>query len=169
MNPVKRKSLLALSGVAVSASLPKQWTKPIVNCIVIPAHAATSAAVCSGFVTEAVNGIITVQVTDTQAIGPLAANRIANDFSVVIDEIVSPAGLNVQNVDQRTVFSGFIDIGVNEIRGELTVLQICDGQFVCEQITTYTVALSSAILANGVGQYDGQLSGTLRCCQDFVV
>ncbi|MBL4671618.1 MAG: hypothetical protein JKX81_05120 [Arenicella sp.] len=169
MNPAKRKSLLALSGVAVSASLAQQWTKPIVNCIVIPAHAATSAAVCSSFAIEAVNGLITIQVTDTQAIGPLAANRVANDFSVLVDEVVSPAGLNVQNIDQQTVFSGLIDTGANEIRGELTVLQSCDGQLVCEQIASYTVALSTAVLANGVGQYDGQLSGTLRCCQDFIV
>jgi len=168
MNSNKRKTLLAMMGVGTVICLPNEWLKPAVNCIVLPAHAATSTGQCSAFTTEPVTGSITVEVSDTQAIGPVAAERIGDSFSVTVNEVVNPIGLNVDSVDQRTVFSGTIDTVLNEVRGELRVLQTCDGQLVCEQITTYTSSLSGAVMANGVGQYVGQLSGTLRCCQDFL-
>ncbi len=167
MNSDKRKSLLTLAGVGVIASVDSQWVKPVVNCIVLPAHAATSSGVCSGFVTESVSGVITVEVSDTQVIGPVAASRNINAFAVTVNQVVNPVGLSVSEVDQRTVFSGSIDASTNQISGELSVLQTCDGQFVCEQLTTFVVDLIGAPMANAVGQYQGQLSGTLRCCQDF--
>lgn len=168
MNSEKRKSLLLLAGTGAAVSLDSQWVKPVVNCIVLPAHAATSTGVCSSFLTETVSGVITIEVSDTQVIGPLVANRNGNAFSLTVDQVVNPIGLSINEVDQRTVFSGSIDASTNQVNGELSVLQTCDGQLVCEQLTTFSVTLIGAPAANAIGQYQGQLSGTLRCCQDFI-
>ncbi len=168
MNSDKRKSLLVLSGIGAAASIDSQWIKPVVNCIVLPAHAATSTGVCSSFVTESVSGVITIEVSDTQVTGPVAASRNGNTFTVTVDQVVNPIGLSVDEVDQRTVFSGSINTSTNQVSGELSVLQTCDGQLVCEQLSTFLVDLVGTPTANALGQYQGQLSGTLRCCQDFL-
>lgn len=44
------KTILAGGGaVATSLSLPKQWTRPIVEAVIVPAHAAASPMMTTGF------------------------------------------------------------------------------------------------------------------------
>ena len=59
MNKQRRQLLLALSatGIFVSGVAPKQWTTPIINSVMLPAHAQTS--VC---------------MTDATVGGPLIGN-----------------------------------------------------------------------------------------------
>lgn len=168
MNIDKRNSMVALLGLGSVAMLPKNWATPVVNCIVLPAHAATSTGLCSGFRVEPVTGVLTIEVTDTQVRGPVVAPRNVNDFAVTVNEVVDPIGLSVTNVDQRTIFTGSIDLATNTISGDLNVLQTCDGQLVCEQIATFSTSLTSPVMANAEGQYDGTLTGELTCCEDFI-
>jgi hypothetical protein len=39
----KVMKLLVIGGVATAVMLPSKWTKPLVNSVVVPAHAASSA------------------------------------------------------------------------------------------------------------------------------
>lgn len=39
----KVMKLLVIGGVATAVMLPGKWTKPLVNSVVVPAHAASSA------------------------------------------------------------------------------------------------------------------------------
>jgi hypothetical protein len=56
----RRKLILALgaTGMVIGGFAPKQWTRPIVNAVVLPAHAQTS----------------TTCVTDSTVGGPLIGN-----------------------------------------------------------------------------------------------
>jgi hypothetical protein len=35
--------VVLIGGVATTVALPSKWTKPIINAVVVPAHAAASA------------------------------------------------------------------------------------------------------------------------------
>lgn len=60
MNSTRRKIFLSV-GVTVPtlAVIPKQWSKPVIDSVLLPAHAQTSAAMC---------------VTDSSIGGPLLGN-----------------------------------------------------------------------------------------------
>ena len=79
------KSLLATSGVvAGSQALSSQWSKPLIEAVVLPAHAQTSGT--SGTFTS---GIIN---------NPIASNRNWFRNSNLLDTLISPAHANHDDV-----------------------------------------------------------------------
>ena len=58
VNNVNRREVvksvtLVVGGVVTALALPAKWTKPIVESIIVPAHAATSAATTAATTTTA--------------------------------------------------------------------------------------------------------------------
>lgn len=167
MNSEKRKLLLGLSGASAVALLPERWVTPLIKHMVLPAHASTSATVCSGFTTDSVSLPTELNVNDSDVAGPIVVSRTGNTFADSQIEMISLPSINQDNVEQTTSFSGTIDLVLNQVRGDIIIIQRCEGQLICEQITSYTVDLVGSAMPNGVGRYEGLLTGTLRCCQDF--
>jgi len=156
----------AIKGIAVATiiftTLPKQWTKPLLNTVVLPAHAQTS---CSGFTTTSVNESLTLVVTDTTVSGPIVATRTANTFNQT--DTTNLESCRDNNTLSVTVeFSGTIDSVANSISGDINILQFCGADFVCEQISSYTVMQNPSSSSDN-GDYTGTVVGTLRCCDDF--
>lgn len=156
----------ALKGAIVAtgtlAVLPKQWSRPIVNTVLLPAHAQTS---CSGFTTTTVNESLTLTVTDSSVSGPIIATRSGNTFNQTESTDVGGCR-NGNTLNTRVDFSGTINSTNNSISGDINILQTCGGEFVCEQLSSFSVIQTPANLGSN-GSYEGTVSGTLRCCDDF--
>jgi len=155
-----------LKGMAVATmtfiSLPEQWSKPLINSVMLPVHAQTS---CSGFTTTEINESLTLTVANTTVSGPIVATRTANTFSQTDTSSVGDCrDGNTLNV--RVEFSGTIDSADNSISGNINILQTCGGEFVCEQISSFLV-MQTPVSASDNGIYTGTVNGTLRCCDDF--
>ena len=161
------KSLLAAGTVV--ACLPNRWHTPLINSIVLPAHAQTSfSADCSGVDVEPLDQPISLTVTDTEILGPIAVSRTGDSFS---SEQTSSLGLCSNNVDsltQVTILSGVIQGDQNLINGTFIVRQYCGDVLACEQLTEYTVRQTPADSGSDLGVYEGRAVGTLRCCTDFL-
>ena len=159
----RRDALKSVAATTIALStLPKNWTKPLLGAVVIPAHAQTS---CSGFTTTQVNESLTLTVTDTMISGPIDAIRTANNFSQIETTDVGGCRDN-ETLSARVEFSGTIDSANNSISGEINILQNCGADFVCEQISTFT-ATQNMPSSSDNGDYTGTVIGTLRCCDDF--
>ena len=40
--PARRKMLAAVAGIGLVSAMPREWSKPLVNTVLVPAHATTS-------------------------------------------------------------------------------------------------------------------------------
>jgi len=165
------RRLLLKSGIALSLTgyaLPKEWTQPFVKAVVIPVHAQTSggpATQCNlGFITEPVSEPIVITISGVEVRGPIVGNLTANVFDVTQTSSLGLCSNNVDELTETIEFSGTLDSTQNTIAGDLVIRQFCAGVLACEQITAYTVT-QSVISAQNDGEYQGTLSGTLRCCQ----
>jgi len=161
-----RRSVLKFTGLSASGLLlaPKDWTKPIVNSVMLPAHAQTSAN-CSSFTTTQVSESISLSVTATQVSGQITASRTGNTFSGTESSVLgSCQGSQQLNLEVR--LTGVINAVNNSLEGELVIIQRCGLDLVSEQTTTFTAQQSPA--SNSIeGTYTGTLIGNLRSCDDF--
>ena len=176
MSNSRRKLLqnsLALS--LVGSFLPTNWTKPVINTVILPVHAMTSdetpdetpdEGCSSGFIEEPVSEAILITITGSEVSGPIVATLGNSTFAG--SETLS-LGMCANNVDELTEtieFSGSLDSSTNTITGDIVIRQFCSGALACEQITSYTVT-QTVISDEDDGEYQGMLIGTLTCCQDF--
>lgn len=160
----RRDVLKPIVGTGLALGImPEAWRKPLINTVITPAHAQTS---CSGFSESTVNESITITVTATEVQGPIVVTRSGNQFdgsdASRIDEC---RGGNDLDVDIQ--FSGMIDVAANQISGDLSIVQTCGGQLVCEQISQFTATQTPIDAGSELGDYQGTVTGTLRCCDDF--
>ncbi|GHA17896.1 hypothetical protein GCM10008090_29520 [Arenicella chitinivorans] len=143
--------------------MPETWRTPLINAVITPAHAQTS---CSGFSESTVNESITITVTANEVQGPIVVTRSGNRFdgsdASRIDEC---QGGNDLDVDIQ--FSGTIDVAANQISGDLIIVQSCGGQLVCEQVSQFIATQTPIDAGSELGDYQGAVTGTLRCCDDF--
>lgn len=165
---MKRRNILGslfIVGGANSIELAK-WSKPIVNAVILPAHAQTSNGLsCSEITEEQISESISIEITSTQAIGPISVEIIGSSFS---GEQMSDSGMCASGtgvLSQTVVFSGTINEVNSQISGVFDVFQFCDGELVCEQRTTFLVTQSPINPSSNLGTYIGNIDGTLRCCQ----
>ena len=162
----RREAFKSLATIAVTTSvLPNQWLKPVINSIILPAHAQTS---CSGFTTSDVNESLTLVVTDTTVSGPIMANRSLNTFNEVGERVIDSCR-DTQTLNVRVEFSGEINSTDSSITGTINILQTCGSEFVCEQISSFTATQTPVNSASDNGDYTGTVIGTLVCCDDFNV
>ena len=164
-----RRNLLfsTLSGTAVIAALPKQWSRPVVETVILPAHAETSF-MCSGFDVEPVDQPIDITVTATQINGPIIADLDASGSFDTTQTIASGSCSDDSEFSQQTMFSGIIDSSANQISGDLIIRQFCGPNLFCEQISVYTATQISPDPNSDLGDYQGRITGTQTCCQDFL-
>lgn len=152
---------VGVTGVA-AAALPSRWTTPVINSIVLPAHAQTSTA-CGVFIDEPVNDMIGMVVTATEVQGPITVPLAAGAFSGSESSILG----NCANGDpqrQEVSFTGTIDSANNQIAGTLDIDIFCGTLLVCQQRTTYNAMQTPIVTADDLGAYQGALTGTLSCC-----
>jgi hypothetical protein len=169
MKSNKRQALAILGSLAASSLLTRSWYQPIINSVVLPAHAQTSfASECSGVEVEPVDQPISITVTDTEIRGPIVVVRNGLDFVGEQTSIVGQCGPNNDDLIQTVTLSGTIDSALNSISGEFDVRQVCAGELACEQITTYVANQQPAINGDDLGEYQGRVVGTLECCVDFL-
>lgn len=155
----RRKALqYGLLGGTIAAVLPAKWATPIVNAVVLPAHAQTSACTV-----ETISESISIQVSSTQIEGPITVSRNGNSFNGTESSDVGACGNN-QRLTVRVEFSGTIDSSNNEITGELNIRQSCGTELVSEQISSYRASQSPAQNNNDEGNYTGTVTGTLETC-----
>lgn len=169
----RRKLARILSGSLVSAPflLPTKWQKSVIDVVLLPAHAQLSPPIgqCqSGTRTETILEPIVLQVTATEVAGPITVARNANSFSGS-QETNLGACVNGSAKRQVTSMSGSIDINANTINGELIIELFCGDVSVCiEEANIIAPQLTST---GGVeaeeGSYEGNLTGTITCCQDL--
>ncbi len=161
----RRDAIQGLLGIGVAATaLPKEWVKPVVNQIVLPAHAMTS---CSGFTTEPINESITITVTSAEIQGPIVVARNGGSTFSGSDTTTIDSCRDGQNLTVEVNFSGELDSANNQITGDLTIIQRCGPDLVCEQISTYSATQAPVDSGSDLGDYEGTVIGTLRCCDDF--
>lgn len=183
----RRKTLVALAGAGVIWSIPSGWHKPLVNSIILPAHAQTSPPddeppvdeppvdeppvdeACSGFETEPVSESITVTVTDTEIRGPIIITRV-DPMAFDGFEAAETGSMcsETDNFSEEITFNGTIDPTNSQITGEFILRQFCGEALVCEQITDYVVDQTPPAAGDDLGVYNGTATGTLRCCIDFL-
>ena len=169
MKTNKRQALAILGSVGVASLLSRGWHQPLINSVVLPAHAQTSfGSECSGVEVESVDQAISITVTDTEVRGPIVVIRNGLDFIGEQTSIVGQCGPNKDDLIQTVTFSGTIDSVQNSISGEFNVRQVCAGELACEQLTTYVVNQVPAVTNNDLGEYQGRVIGTLECCVDFL-
>ena len=165
----RRKALLtvALGGSAI-ATAPQKWTTPIINSVVLPAHAQTST--CSGTETEPVNEPILITVTATEINGPVVVSwdGITTTFAGEETTALSSTCIDGSVSEQVVTFNGTIDSANNQITGELNTIQYCGDVVVCEQITTYVANQDPAVAGDDLGVYTGTAVGTISCCLDYL-
>lgn len=131
---------VGISSLAASASIPSTWHKPIVNTILIPAHAQTSHVRCEGvfcdinFVSTVISGSAevfsdyTINLSGNSASGAWSGSGlVAEDgtFSfdltfqlsgpLPISGIVEPDCSRISGVFSSEGFSGSVTDGINSI------------------------------------------------------
>jgi hypothetical protein len=163
----RRKALQYALGSAgaIVVGLPARWSKPALSAVILPAHAQTS---CSGFTTTVVNESLNITVTATEIQGPIVVTRTnPTTFSGGVVSALNECRPG-ENFSLNVEFSGVIDSAANQISGDLIILQTCGTDFVCEQISTFVVIQSPVNSGVDEGSYSGTVTGTLRCCDDFM-
>lgn len=164
------KQLALTSGVLLA--LPMQWKRPVVNQIMLPAHAQTSTPPgdqdCSAYQTEPVSEPISITLTDTEARGPIVVPRVGASSFDGDDSSVIDSCRNNQDLSQEVEFSGAIDVATKQLTGDLVIRQFCGSLLVCEQIATFAADQDDSSAPNELGDYSGTLTGTIRCCVDFL-
>ena len=176
MNKSKRQTLISILALgSVHTALPGKWVNPLVKVIVLPAHAMTSTETgdpgssnCSGFDTQAVDEPISITVTEAEIRGPIVVPLEGNSFSGEQSSSAGLCGPDNEELTQVVTFNGVIDSIANQITGEFNVIQFCGDALACEQITSFTASQNPVVSDSDLGEYQGQVIGTLRCCNDFI-
>lgn len=154
----------ALLGSITAIAMPQQWSKPIIDAVILPAHAQTSSS-CSGFTESAVNEPLDMSVTATQVSGPITVARNGNTFAGTDTAIVGTCqGGNDQTI--QVSLSGTIDSANNSMSGDITIILSCGNDLISDQVSTFILNQSPSS-ASDEGDYSGTLTGTLRRCNDF--
>ncbi len=117
------KTIAASSGaIIVGKSLPDTWTKPVINSVLLPAHAQTSGGGGGGGGTTCgPNGLINTFAC-TNFLPPNSSNFILLEFTISaqgnIDLIITDYPLNTIDTASATVSStgGFFDVN-SDIQG----------------------------------------------------
>ncbi len=162
MNERKRKLIKGLGMGAV-------WTSPVVSAIALPAHAMTSAGrTCSAFETESIEQPISITVTDDDVRGPLIATRNGQTFQGVLENTAGLCADGITPLVSVIEFSGTIDAVRGTVSGVFDTRQFCGTELACEQIATFTAMQTSMGRISDVGDYEGRVTGTLRCCVDLI-
>jgi len=161
-----RRSALKFSTLSATAIIfaPTDWTKPIVNSLILPAHAQTSAS-CSSFTITPVNEAVSFIVSANQVSGPISVVRTGNTFNGTESSVLGSCQGD-QQLELEVQLSGSINTMNNSVEGELTITQRCGEDLVSEQISTFT-AQQSPVSSSTEGTYTGTLDGSLRSCDDF--
>jgi len=159
--------LVLIGGPAAGllSGLGNSWVKPVINTVILPAHAQTSASACSGFTNTAVNETLTVVVTATEIQGPITVSRNGITFSGE-SQLEDPGCRPGETLVSDITFTGRIDSSSDSIEGDLIISQTCNGDFVSEQITSFNL-IQSPVSSDIEGTYTGTLSGSIRRCNDF--
>lgn len=166
--PSSRRRCLKTFGLTsvAMAALPSRWTTPVVNSVVLPAHAMTTLTdpSCGPLVAEPVNDMIGMVVTATEVQGPITVPLAAGAFSGTESSILG-ACANGDPQRQEVTFTGIIDSVNSQITGTLDIDIFCGTLLVCEQRTTFTASQTPIVAADDLGAYQGALIGTLSCCE----
>lgn len=165
----RRRALTTLATVTlIAGAMPSRWKTPVVNAVILPAHAQTSfASSCSGFETEPVNQPISITVTDTEIRGPIVVTRTGDTFAGTSTTNVGQCG-DASTRSELVELSGTIDSDNNRITGTFNVSQFCGDSLACEQLTSFSATQVTPISGDDLGDYQGNVNGTLRCCIDFL-
>lgn len=149
-------------GALVSA-LPTQWTKPVLNSVLLPAHAMTSA--CGVFVEQQVSDVITIVVTSTEVQGPITLPLLTpTTFSGTQSSVLGTCS-NGEPQRQEVSFVGTIDSANSQITGTLAIDIFCGSLLVCQQRTSYVATQMPLVMGVDTGSYQGALTGTFSCCE----
>jgi len=106
-----RRTLIGLTGAALVASqLPSEWTKPLINSVILPAHAQTSvqaSIVLEGFsrslgFCEGSSGNLPSPDGDSFSI---------NDADVTAPFFVPGADISIETLDELNSIFFFVDVG----------------------------------------------------------
>ena len=155
---------LGLSSMVLTA-LPSHWVKPVINSVILPTHAMTSTLGCGPQVVEPLTDVISLFITPTEVQGPIVVDRTLMSFSGVEQTTLGVCSNGAQQ-NQTARFEGQIDIVLGVATGTLDVDLFCGDLLVCEQRTSFSATQVPAISGDGLGAYEGSLTGTLSCCED---
>jgi len=147
---------------AVLVFVPSKWTSPVINSIVLPAHAQTS-----GSTSSPVNESINIEITATEIRGPIVIARSGSSSFSGSETVMIGQCSGTSDLSLRVDFSGTLDSATSQITGEITLTQRCGGDLVCEQVSTFTTTQSPVDSGTDTGNYTGMLIGTLVCNDGF--
>jgi hypothetical protein len=161
------KSVAAGGGVATTlTALPQSWTRPVVDAVLVPAHAQTSIGCNPSDLVEQIlpGGMsVTLITTATTVEGPIQVARAGNTFSGQ-GAIASPLCPGEPGTFFIADFSGTIVPNVSAT-ANITAYLVCGGVTVC----TLTAVLSGDYVsgADPDATYDlgGDFSGS--CCPGY--
>lgn len=110
------KSIAAGSGAVIAGkSLPKDWTRPVVDSVMLPAHAVTSCIIAGGYCVVGTPLVIvvladgTVQVSLGIYSGTGSVNPDPDDFfDILLDRLAAPLRVTGTVVCNSTSISGDI-------------------------------------------------------------
>ena len=143
--------------------LPAQWTKPVLNSLLLPAHAMTSA--CGVFVEQPVSDVINFVVTSTEVQGPITLPLLTSTtFSGTQSSVLGTCS-NGEPQRQEVSFAGTIDSANNQTTGTLSIDIFCGSLLVCQQRTRYVATQTPLMVGVDTGSYQGALTGTFSCCE----
>ncbi len=110
------KSIAAGTGaVAAGSAIPTKWSKPLVDSVVLPAHAQTTCPSCTGVTkTEEDNSTIVVTLID----GTLIEGTLGFDWGDGVIEI--PVKDSVFSLNQPQGCNGFVKISGPISRGSIS-------------------------------------------------
>ena len=167
----RRQCLLMVSSVTgASIAMPTSWVKPVVNSMLLPAHAQSSTMPtlsCSEIIVEPIRSNIEIQVMATEVIGPIMVNLITPTRFSGSESIIAGTCNNGEVMRQEVLFEGEIDTANNQITGLLEVDVFCGNEVACEQRSTFTSVQTPVNPGVDLGDYLGTLNGTSSCCADF--
>jgi len=165
MSQKRRKVLLSMvAGGSGLAALPQRWSRPLIDSVIIPAHAQTT---CSGFEVEPIDQPIDITLTAAEVRGPIIVGRDGSGVFSDTQTLINGTCTNDAAFSQEVTFSGTIDSANNEIVGDLLIRQFCGDDLFCEQVSTYTAQQNPVDAMSDLGTYQGRVVGTQTCCVDF--
>ena len=169
---LKRRTVLAtlVASNGLFLCLPKTWQKPIVDSIVLPAHAMTSVVTseCSAFEEEMIDQDIVITISASEVLGPIIAPLSANGSFNDTQSLITGQSSDGIIFSQEVQFFGAINSNNNQVSGDLIIKQFSGSDLVCEQISTFITTQTPVDSSTDLGEYVGQVVGSITCCQDFL-
>jgi len=161
------KSLAAGGGVATTlVALPERWTRPVVDAVLIPAHAQTSIACNPSDLVEQILPIIgaTLTTTATTVTGPITVPRTDNTFSGSGEVAAVCPGGSEPGTLFVTEFSGTIAANTSAT-ANITGYLVCGGVTVC----TLSYVLTGGFTAGADPDATYSMAGNLTqsCCPGY--